>query len=111
MGTHRCVEATETEMKTSDGAVVRHDADRHRYEYVVDGRPLAVAEYRTHGDTAVMHHTYTHPSFRGRGYAASVVAAALDDLRARGMQIVPQCPFVAEFVAAHPQYQDLVTTA
>ena len=111
MGTHSRVEDTDPETEASGGAVVRHDPGRHRYEYVVDGRPLAVAEYRIHGDTVVMHHTYTEPSHRGRGYAARVVTAALDDLRARRLHVVPQCWFVVEFVAAHPQDQDLVTIA
>jgi predicted GNAT family acetyltransferase len=90
---------------------VHHDAEQQRYEYVVDGEALAIAEYRRDGDTVVMHHTYTDPRYRGRGYAARVVAAALDDVRARGLQVVPQCWFVAEFVASHPEYRDLVATA
>jgi predicted GNAT family acetyltransferase len=87
---------------------VRHDPERRRYEYVVDGEALAVAEYREDGDVVVMHHTYTEPRHRGRGYAACVVAGALDDLRARGLHVIPQCWFVAEFVGAHPEYRDLV---
>jgi predicted GNAT family acetyltransferase len=90
---------------------VHHDPERSRWEYLVDGEPLAIVEYRTDGDTVVMHHTYTDPRFRGRGYATRVVAAALDDLRARGLHLVPQCWFVAEFVAAHPEYRDLVASA
>ena len=87
---------------------VRHVPESRRYEYVVDGEPLAVAEYRGDGDVVVLHHTYTDPRYRGRGYAARVVAGALDDLRARGIGVVPQCWYVAEFVAAHPEYRDLV---
>jgi len=81
-----------------------------RYEYVVDGEPLSFAEYRRDGDAdaVVMHHTYTEPRHRGRGFAARVVAGALDDLRTRRLHVVPECWFVAEFVAAHPQYRDLV---
>jgi len=90
---------------------VRHDAEQQRYEYVVDGDVLAIAEYHRDGDTVVMHHTYTDPRFRGRGYAARVVESALDDLRARGMRVVPQCWFVAELVASHPEYRDMVATA
>ncbi len=90
---------------------VHHDAERSRYEYLVDGESLAVAEYRADGATVVMHHTHTDPRFRGRGYAARVVAAALDDFRAQGLHVVPQCWFVAEFVEAHPEYRDLVVSA
>ena len=87
---------------------IHHDAAQQRFEYVVDGEVRAIAEYHRDGDTVVMHHTYTDPRHRGRGYAARVVEAALDDLRAHGMRVVPQCWFVAEFVATHPEYRDLV---
>ena len=85
-----------------------HEPERDRYTLVVDGDVLAVAEYRDDGDRVVMHHTYTEPQHRGRGYAAQLVEGALDDLRARGRTIVPTCWFVAEFVDAHPEYRDLV---
>lgn len=91
-------------------ATVRHDEDGQRYECLVDGRPIAVAEYRADGDTVVMHHTYTDPVHRGHGYAARVVEFALDDLRTRGLRVDPQCWFVADFVTAHPGYRDLLAT-
>ena len=34
--------------------------------------------------------------------------AALDDIRARGLVVVPLCPFVARYVERHPEYDDLV---
>jgi hypothetical protein len=38
------------------------------------------------------------------------VEGALDDLRARGLALVPLCPFVAGYIERHPGYADLVTT-
>ena len=87
---------------------LRHDADGSRYELVVDGDVVAVADYRDDGTTVVMHHTYTQPHHRGNGYAAILVQGALDDLRARGRTVVPTCWFVAEFIDGHPEYRDLV---
>jgi uncharacterized protein len=37
------------------------------------------------------------------------VADALDDIRSRGLQVVPLCPFVAAYIRRHPEYEDLVT--
>jgi len=37
-----------------------------------------------------------------------LVGAVLDDIRRQGLQIVPQCWFVAEFVERNPQYTDLL---
>ena len=35
--------------------------------------------------------------------------AALDDLRAQGLALVPHAAFVSDFVARRPEYVDLVT--
>jgi predicted GNAT family acetyltransferase len=93
---------------TVERGEVRHDPTRHRYEYVVGGSVVAAADYRLEGDEVVMHHTYTEPAHRGQGIAARLVAGAFDDVRAEERRVVPACWFVAEFVAAHPEYGDLV---
>jgi predicted GNAT family acetyltransferase len=38
------------------------------------------------------------------------VQGALDDIRARGLRVVPFCPFVAGYIRRHSEYADLVTT-
>jgi predicted GNAT family acetyltransferase len=55
-----------------------------------------------------MPHTFTVPEFRGRGLAAVVVQAALDDLLVESARLVPSCWFVAEFIDAHPTYRVLL---
>ena len=87
---------------------IRHEPQRAAYEYVVDGQVIAVADYRRVGDRVEMHHTYTEPAHRGQGIAATLVAAALDDLRRRGREVVPTCWFVAGFIDTHPEYRDLL---
>jgi predicted GNAT family acetyltransferase len=88
---------------------VRHLADQSRYEYVTtDGQVVGVADYDEAGERVVMHHTHTAPAFRGQGIAAVLVAGALDDLRSRGLRVVPTCWYVAQFIDEHPEYGDLV---
>lgn len=87
---------------------IRHDAGRARYEFVVDGEAVGVADYRPGVDHVVMHHTFTSPEHRGQGIAAQLVAGALDDLRERGLRVDPTCWFVAEFIDDHPAYADLL---
>ena len=53
-------------------------------------------------------HTEVLPSFEGKGLGARLVAGALDDIRARGLRVVPFCPFVRAYIRRHPDYADLV---
>ena len=71
---------------------------------------MSYADYRVTdgGSTLVFHHTLTEPAQRDQGYAAELVGRALDDVRASGRKVVATCWFVAEFIAGHPEYQDLL---
>ncbi len=89
-------------------AEVRNNAERSRYELVVDGRVVGIADYRRQGDTLVFPHTEINSALRGQGLGAVLVGGALDDARANGSRVVPRCWFVAEFIAENPEYQDLV---
>jgi uncharacterized protein len=53
-------------------------------------------------------HTEVEPRHEGRGFASRLVAGALDDIRARGLGVVPTCPFVRSYLERHPEYGDLV---
>jgi len=37
-----------------------------------------------------------------------LIAAALDDIRARELEVLPICPFVIAFLDRHPDYRDLL---
>jgi len=87
---------------------VRNNAEESRYELIVESEVVGVAEYRREGDTLVFPHTQIKSSFRGQGMGARLVQAALDDVRAGGGRVVPRCWYVAEFIDANPEYQDLL---
>jgi uncharacterized protein len=44
------------------------------------------------------------------GLGGRLVQGAPGNLRARGLELVPVCPFVADFISGHPQYAYLVAT-
>ena len=56
----------------------------------------------------VLIHTEVEPAFEGQGLGARLVAGALEDLRARGLKLVPQCRFVRAYLRRHPDQADLV---
>lgn len=80
-----------------------------RYELHVDGEFAGQIRYRRQPGAVVLVHTDVEPRFERHGLGSRLVQGALDDLRARGLKVVPLCPFVAEFIDRHPAYADLVT--
>ena len=88
---------------------VRDNTGFRRYEIFVDGVQSGITEYRHEGSTLVLPHTLVDPRMRGKGLAALLVRRALDDARANGLVVIPECWYVAEFIHAHAEYADLVT--
>lgn len=87
---------------------IRKRDDIGRYELLVDGTVASYADYHDDGSRVTFPHTLTDPAFRGRGLAAQVVRAALDDVRAAGKTVVPACWFVAQYIDEHPDQHDLL---
>jgi predicted GNAT family acetyltransferase len=86
---------------------VRDNAALSRFE-LESGGVTAYAEYRIAGNVITIMHTETPTQARGRGLASQLVAGALENVRARGLKVVPRCPFVRAYIAKHPEYRDLL---
>jgi uncharacterized protein len=96
---------------TKDGRSIdlaRDDAGG-RYTGSVEGHVAAQAEFLPAGQLVIFTHTETDPAFEGQGVGSQLVRWALDDVRARGLRVVPVCPFVKSYIAKHAdEYGDLV---
>ncbi|HVM09342.1 MAG TPA: GNAT family N-acetyltransferase [Acidimicrobiales bacterium] len=93
----------------TDSISVRHEPDRHRYVVDLDGEEAGFVAYQVRGDgVVVLTHTEVDDSSEGRGVGSTLVAGALEDLRAAGKVIVPQCPFVKKYIERHQEYAALV---
>jgi uncharacterized protein len=92
---------------SAEGAVVRND-DRSRYELLIDGEIVGIADFVVQQDRVVVPHTEISPHLRGQGMGAQLVRGVLDDIRSSGRTVVPQCWYVAEFLDTHPDYADLL---
>ena len=64
--------------------------------------------HRLRGEVITLVHTEVFAAFSGQGHAAVLARGALDDARARGLTVVPSCPYVASYIGKHPDYADLV---
>jgi uncharacterized protein len=90
--------------------VVRDNPDELRYEILRDGRLLGEIRYRTEPGVITLVHTEVTSAAEGQGVGSRLVAGALEDIRARGLSLVPVCPFVRAYLARHPEHSDLVVS-
>lgn len=84
-----------------------HNVEKNRFEVAVEGG-LAMLEYVERNGRIVFTHTEVPPVSRGRGIGEAVVRFGLEYAREKGMTVVPLCPFVADYIRAHPAYGELV---
>ncbi|QNA85879.1 N-acetyltransferase [Sphingomonas sp. So64.6b] len=80
-----------------------------RYE-LQEGGELAFAAYEQRGDVIIFTHTIVPRALEGRGIASQLISHALDDVRAQGLKIDPQCGFVAAYLNRHPKERDLLAS-
>ena len=92
---------------TPEELTVVDNQGENRFEIRI-GDELAFLTYRRDGDAIAYTHTEVPPSLEGRGIAAKLATHALDYARANKLEVVPLCPYVAEYIKRHPAYEDLV---
>lgn len=91
---------------------VSDNRDAERYEVFSGGQLAGFAQYRLRDSRITIFHTEVDPAFEGRGIGGRLARAALDDIKQRGLELVPLCPFIAEHVRRHPaDYLELVIPA
>ena len=93
---------------SAENIAVQDNPGESRYELLLDERVVGEILYRLTPDHIVLLHTEVLPSLEGKGLGARFVASALDDIRVRGLRVVPFCPFVRAYIRRHPDYADLV---
>lgn len=78
--------------------------ERSRYELRVDGELAGWADYRAApGGRVVLPYTQVDPARGGQGLGTALAQAVFEDLRARGVEAVPTCSFMAAHLARHPE--------
>ncbi|HWB47327.1 MAG TPA: GNAT family N-acetyltransferase [Hyphomicrobiaceae bacterium] len=85
---------------------VRDNPTRHRFELEVDGH-VAFALYSLKPGVITFIHTEVPKELSGRGVGSTLARGALEQVRARGLKVVAQCPFIKAFMEKHPEFNDL----
>lgn len=84
---------------TPKGAFIAH----------IDGQKAGEMTYAWAGeDKFIIDHTEADPAFSGKGVGKSLVVAAADYARTKGIKVIPLCPFAKKVFERTPEIQDLL---
>ena len=98
---------TSSDAGKMDRVIVIADG-RNKYTLKLDKAKVGVSRYRDVGNRRVFTHTEVEPDYAGQGLATQLIEWALNDVRARGMHVVAECPMVAHYLETHHQFDDIV---
>ncbi len=80
---------------------------KHRYELAVEGH-LAATYYTIAEGVITFVHTEVPAELGGKGIGSRLIQGALDQVRADGLKVIAQCPFVKGWIDKHAEYADLL---
>ena len=86
---------------------VRDNPEKHQFELIVEGH-TALAAYRLKPGVITFTHTEVPKELGGRGIGSQLAKGALDLVRARGLKVIPLCPFIKAYIEKNASYQDLL---
>jgi predicted GNAT family acetyltransferase len=90
---------------------IRDVPERHRYEARLGegGRLAALISYELSETWMALLHTEVQDGFEGQGIGSHLVQWVIDDLRSRGLSLIPRCPFVVAWLERHPEQHDVLS--
>lgn len=91
----------------SDELRVVDDPVGQRYEARIGDLVVGYTEYRRVRGRVIFIHTEVDPTMEGKGVGGKLAKAALDDVRAQGLNFSVKCPFIASWLRRHPEYDDI----
>ena len=86
---------------------VRDNPAQRRFELNADGG-TAATYYDLSPGVITFTHTEVPPALEGRGIGSKLARGALDAVRAQGLKVVAECPFIRGYIERHPEFQDLL---
>jgi predicted GNAT family acetyltransferase len=87
-------------------AIVDNPAE-HRFELKA-GDHLALAYYTMAPGIITFTHTEVPHELSGQGIGSRLARGALEQVRVRGLKVIPKCPFISAYIAKHAEFADLL---
>lgn len=88
---------------------VQHNDQLDRYEALLDGQLIGQLDYRVDGDRIIMFHTEVDRRHGGQGIAGRLAEAALRRAQTEGLDVVPSCSYIRDYIARHPEHHGRVS--
>ena len=86
---------------------VRNNPGQGRFELTADGG-TAAAYYDLSPGVITFTHTEVPRALEGRGIGSKLARGALEAVRALGLKVVAECPFIRGYMERHPEFADLL---
>ena len=90
---------------------ITDNPDKHRFEADLGDGSMAIADYQLRHGKITFTHTMVPAEHEGQGIGSALIRFALAAARERGLQVVPICPFFADYIQKHEAEQDLLDPA
>lgn len=80
-----------------------------RYEIDAEGH-TAYIDYTFRGGAIVLTHTLVPKALEGRGIGSALVHLVLEEIKKKGLRIIPECEFISVYIRRHPEWEQLLLT-
>lgn len=75
---------------------------------IATSSPSRAIYYKIADGVITFIHTEVPPELGGKGVGSALVKGALDQVRADGLTVIAECPFVKAYIDKHGEYADLL---
>lgn len=93
---------------SSESLTVVDRPEDSRFELRRGPDVLGRVDYHWEADRISLDHTVVDRERREEGLGGALAQGVLDQLRERGVLVLPRCPFIKRFIRHHPEYTDLL---
>jgi predicted GNAT family acetyltransferase len=73
----------------------------------VEGKSAFITYRRSPGVVTLLH-AEVPPELSDHGVGSKLTQGTLQLARTQGLKVVPRCPFIANYIRKHPEFQDLL---
>jgi predicted GNAT family acetyltransferase len=88
--------------------IITNDTAKHRYDATIGGAHAGHCEYNLLREAIMFTHTEVDPAHEGKGVGSALARHVLGEARAKGLNVIPVCQFIAGYIRKHREYADLV---